>query len=147
MTGLNPSPGASSFGFVNGIRFTFGSTGSSLVEISENTIQGVSEGLFLFQPEGLDVIGLDNVIDNVAVGIVVLGDVALSLHSSDVTNARDDFGGDPLDPLEEGLTCNWWGSAAGPQNPGAGFAAAVYTPWATAPVAGTSNEICSGGTP
>ena len=71
-----------SFGFVNGIRFASGSSGNSIVELSENTIRGVREGLLLFQPGGLDVIGLDNVIDDVADGIIVLGVVACSRPSA-----------------------------------------------------------------
>ena len=142
--GLNPDRLSNSFGFVNGIRFTFGSPGNSIVEISENTIRGVREGLLLVQPAGLDVIGLDNVIDDVADGIIVLGVVDLSLHSSDVTNAGQDIGGD-LPPGS--LTCNWWDSPLGPQSLDPNVAAAVYTPWATAPVAGTSTTTCSGGPP
>jgi hypothetical protein len=35
-----------------------------------------------------------------------------------------------------GAVCNWWGAVSGPINP-VGVLVGVYTPWATAPIAGT----------
>ncbi len=35
--------------------------------------------------------------------------------------------------------CNWWGSVAGPTTPPGSVPAGMYTPWATAPIAGTTN--------
>jgi hypothetical protein len=35
--------------------------------------------------------------------------------------------------------CNWWGSTAGPVSPPPNIPAPMYSPWATAPIAGTAN--------
>jgi hypothetical protein len=43
------------------------------------------------------------------------------------------------------LPCNWWGSAAGPQNVPAGTPASLFTPWATAPIANAAQPACDGG--
>lgn len=43
------------------------------------------------------------------------------------------------------LPCNWWGSAAGPQNVPADVPASLFTPWATAPIANAGQPACDGG--
>ena len=40
------------------------------------------------------------------------------------------------------LTCNWWGDAAGPQNVDPSLPTAIFSPWATAPIAGTGGSGC-----
>jgi DNA-binding SARP family transcriptional activator len=42
------------------------------------------------------------------------------------------------------LTCNWWGSPAGPAGVSAAQGPSLYTPWATAPVA-AGGTTCTGG--
>jgi hypothetical protein len=42
------------------------------------------------------------------------------------------------------LACNWWGTAAGPQNVPAGTDSSIYTPWATGPIARGAGGVCDG---
>jgi len=44
------------------------------------------------------------------------------------------------------LQCNWWGSAAGPQNVPADVPSSLFTPWATTPIANAGQPACDGGT-
>lgn len=109
------------------------------VEVSGNLVDGAESGMGIGAVDEL--VGLDNTITNVSAGLNVLEGAVGSIRSSDVTNYNAAFNvfGTQID-----LTCNWWGTAAGPQNPNAPDPSR-YTPWATEPVAGTSTTTCAGG--
>jgi hypothetical protein len=53
-------------------------------------------------------------------------------HRNDATGLINSFSGDGS------YQCNWWGSAAGPTAPPPDMHPALYTPFAAAPIAGTS---------
>ena len=85
--------------------------------------------------------GSDNVIDVVYQGISgvpTLARPSITINRSDITRYVVPFTGRGLTDL----TCNWWGSAAGPLN--IPSVASVYTPWAVAPIANGAGGSCTG---
>jgi len=62
----------------------------------------------------------------------------VSLNRSDVTSYVIPIAGDGL----VDLTCNWWGTLAGPLNVPVGVPAAVFTPFATTPIANNAGVTC-----
>lgn len=88
--------------------------------------------------------GADNTIGLVRLGLGVWGSSRADFRSNDITDyvhAISEGGRD--EPSD--LTCNWWGGAAGPTAVDPWTDAALYTPWATALVAGTGAISCGGG--
>ena len=85
----------------------------------------------------------DNIIEQVLAGISSNQTSQFEMHSSDITGYVTPTEGNSLQT--GGLTCNWWGDINGPVDVDPGIASDVYTPWALAPVAGTSSTTCSGG--
>ncbi|MDH5805751.1 MAG: right-handed parallel beta-helix repeat-containing protein [Gemmatimonadota bacterium] len=88
--------------------------------------------------------GSGNSIDLVHDGILIWGSSQVDFRSNDFT--------DYVFPISEGnrdepsdLTCNWWGSVSGPAMVAPSVDPALYTPWATSPVAGTGSMSCIGG--
>jgi hypothetical protein len=45
------------------------------------------------------------------------------------------------------VTCNWWGTAAGPLAFAAGIPTSMYVPFATAPIANGAGGLCNGSNP
>ena len=89
--------------------------------------------------------GTDNVITGTLVGIAgvsVATTTSLSLNRSDVTSYVVPLAGDGL----VDLTCNWWGTDAGPQRVPVGVPTAVFTPFATVPIANNAGVTCGSGT-
>ena len=145
ITGVGSNPGAPTVEQ----RYPFTLAGIEVVdgaiaEVSNNAVTNVFIGLqFGFN---VTATGTDNVVDNVAFGVQSFESANLTFTSSDFTNY-----GVPLQ-LGQGapkdFTCNWWGSVLGPVDiQQSGIDPDVFTPWATAPVAGTSATECSGGPP
>ena len=88
--------------------------------------------------------GTDNVMTGVSVGIAAVSvsqTTSVSLNRSDVTSYVVPMVGDGL----ADLTCNWWGSAVGPQNVPVGIPASVFTPFATTPIANNAGVACGSG--
>jgi hypothetical protein len=106
--------------------------------LNRNTISNAVVGLD-FQSSVSS--GSDNVIDDVGTGVRVDGSGTVAINGSDLTNYSI-----ALEAAAGGadLTCNWWGTIAGPQGVDAGVAAAVYTPWAIAQVANGAGGACTG---
>lgn len=98
-----------------------------------NRISGASNGLGL---GWVTATGTDNVISDVG--------SPFNIHEATVNLHRNDFTGytNPVQfinaPGASSVACNWWGSASGPQNRPSWLDAAIYTPWATQPIANTS---------
>lgn len=86
--------------------------------------------------------GLNNQVDDVQIGIEIWDNSKVTVHSSDVTNYVTSLSVGNPDPSQTDLTCNWWGTAAGPSNVHAPDPS-VFTPWATESVAGKSVTTCS----
>ena len=112
-------------------------------EVTGNTIGGT---FVSFAAEGGT--GSASVDDNSASAswspVSAVNGAQMTAHSNDFTDYQVAI--DPNEPFASGaLTCNWWGDAAGPTGLDASIASDVYTPWATASVAGTSTTSCSGG--
>lgn len=87
--------------------------------------------------------GSDNEIALVRLGLGVWGSSRAYFGSNDIVDyvhALDEGGRD--EPSD--LTCNWWGSVVGP-SVAPWTDSALYTPWATSPVAGTGTTSCAGG--
>jgi hypothetical protein len=113
-------------------------------ELNANAISSANAGISA--DSAFAVTGLDNVITAVRVGILAEFAGVANIHSSDVT--------DYLVPIGPGatysigaLTCNYWGAATGPIGVDPIIGSSLYTPFATASVAGTSTTVCSGGVP
>lgn len=113
--------------------------------VTHNTVTNAVKGL---DARDALITGTDNVINAVSTGIFgadLFGEdlTSVTINNSDITNYVVPLDGDGL----TNLTCNWWGSAAGPQNVPGGVPTSVYTPWAVAPIANGAGGSCTGGIP
>lgn len=62
---------------------------------------------------------------------------------NNVVGTSGSFGADdPHAPGTLDVTCNWWGSTAGPVRPAWRGSASAYTPWAMEPIAGKPGVSC-----
>ena len=119
--------------------------GGSIVMLGDAT---VSRNIIINADTGLSahdavITGTDNVITGTLVGIAgvsVTTTTSVSLNRSDVTSYVLPMTGDGL----VDLTCNWWGTDAGPLNVPVGVPAGVFTPFATAPIANNAGVTCGG---
>lgn len=130
--GGDPSD-TTSYGYTAGISILSGANQT----VNGNTISGAVRGL-----EGSAV--LQSARDNVITGVFTAFSGTFGtnpLLNNDVSNYVTPF---TLTFGAGGLTCNWWGNAAGPQNIPVGANAAIYTPWATAPIARGAGGLCDG---
>ncbi|MGD8496390.1 MAG: hypothetical protein PVF05_09395 [Gemmatimonadales bacterium] len=126
--------------FGEGILFHFLEAGG---EVTGNTISGT---FVTFSAEGGTASASvdDNTASQSWAPVSVVNGAQMTAHSNDFTDYQAAI--DANEPFGTGdLTCNWWGASTGPTGLFPSIAADVYTPWATAPVAGTSTTICSGG--
>ncbi len=108
-----------------------------------NTLTNVHIGICGFNG-GVVADAQDNLVDNAEFGVGVYGGSQVTANFNDFTNMVN--AGIDLpdsDPALSDLTCNWWGSATGPLNPGT-LPTTLFTPWALAPVANTGASGCSG---
>ncbi|HUF49621.1 MAG TPA: right-handed parallel beta-helix repeat-containing protein [Longimicrobiales bacterium] len=116
----------------------------AVVTAQRNTITNAQRGLQTWD-NGTFVNSRDNVIDLVWWGMTIFNQSRVEARINDVTRAVEEIAVFDSDVSLSDLTCNWWASAGGPSNVSPGIAPALYTPWATAPVAGTSATSCTGG--
>lgn len=119
------------------------------MEAHRNTIVNANMGISVLSG-GVLTDGKDNKIQHVRAAVAGydlwgLGQSFVSLQSNDFTGYATSILNDSFDPNSD-LTCNWWGTAAGPQNmQGAQSSGPISTPWATGSVAGSSVTSCTGG--
>jgi len=109
--------------------------------LSRNTIVNADTGI---SAGDAVITGTDNVVTGTLIGIAgvsVLATTSVTLNRSDVTSYVVPMGGAGLFDL----TCNWWGNAAGPQNVPEDVPAAVFTPFATVPIANNPGVTCGSG--
>lgn len=109
--------------------------------LSRNTIVNADTGI---SAGDAVITGTDNVVTGTLIGIAgvsVLATTSVTLNRSDVTSYVVPMGGAGLFDL----TCNWWGNAAGPANVPADVLAAVFTPFATVPIANNAGVTCGSG--
>lgn len=141
-TGDRSDPGIYSF-TGTGIRVDDAAgAGIGAGSISDNSVASAFIGIAA--DGAATVTGLNNVIDGTNTAVQSTNGASLSVQSTDIT--------DYIVPIDPGsgfgtgdLTCNWWGVSTEPVGVDPGISADVYTPWATASVAGTSTTTCSGG--
>lgn len=118
------------------------------MEAHRNTIVNANMGISVLS--GGVLTGQDNRIRNVRTAVAAydlsgLGQSLATLRSNDFTGYAASILNDTFDPGSD-LTCNWWGTAAGPQNfEGGQSSVSISTPWATESVAGSSVASCTGG--
>ena len=134
MTGVVPSD-----------RSTFRITGAGIAldnataTVYRNTIVGGNGGVIAFNG-GRITAGEDNIIDQSFVGVLILDDAGINLNFNDITNSVfsifDEF-------IRSDLDCNWWGDIAGPGSTANTVDSGTFTPFATAPIAGTDHSGCS----
>lgn len=100
--------------------------------VSGNRVSGAHNGLGL---GNATIAGADNIITSVG-SVLNIFRSTVTLHRSDFTDyARAlQF---VHEPGTSSLACNWWGSPDGPQNVDPSIDPALYTPWATQPIANT----------
>ena len=122
---------------------------STTVTVSGNTISNAAAGIRA-SGGGVTITGANNVISNVLAGLRLDNTSpaasSLTIASSDFTSyfTPITFTG-PSVPLSTLVaTCNWWGSAAGPQNITPGTLISMLSPFATAPVANGAGGQCNG---
>ncbi|HJQ18967.1 MAG TPA: hypothetical protein VJ867_01375, partial [Gemmatimonadaceae bacterium] len=112
---------------------TTGADGVATANITNNVVKGAFNGL------GFNHTSSGTVTDN------VVSDVGspINFYYSTVAAHRNDFSGyiTPFQFVSESsgssATCNWWGSAYGPDAPPF-IDALLYTPWSAQPIAGTT---------
>ncbi len=105
--------------------------------LNRNTFTHVRAGVVVHSAG--TVTGSDNVFTDPFIGMSIHDSGTAQFNYNDFVNpvhAIEDFNG------TSNLRCNWWGSAAGPQGILQPIPAAVWTPFATAPIAGTGNGGC-----
>lgn len=119
------------------------------MEAYGNTVENANRGISVLSG-GILTAGQDNIIRNVHTAVASfdlsgLGQSLANLQNNDFTGYITSILNDTFDPGSD-LTCNWWGTATGPQNFGGGQSSvSITTPWATEPVAGSSVTSCTGG--
>lgn len=135
-TGGNPADPAN-YGYAGGaLRLTGTADGSETV--SGNTLSGAAYGI-QGAVGGTLLSAQDNIISTVLTGFS--NTVAAPFINNDVTTY--------VNPFELGvpagtLICNWWGDPNGPANVPGGADPAVFTPWATGPIAQGGGGLCNG---
>lgn len=118
------------------------------MEAHRNTIVNANMGISVLNGGVLSA-GQDNIIQEVRTAVAAydfigLGESLANLQNNDFTDYFTSILNDTFDP-DSDLTCNWWGTTAGPQNmQGAQSSTSITTPWATEPVAGSSVTSCTG---
>ena len=125
---------------------------SSTVSVTQNTVTNAVAGLRVVGG-GSAVTGSNNVFSNVHSALRL--DNTSASPSSLVMNLSDfttyfrpiSFLGAGISPNTINGTCNWWGSAAGPQNLMPGTPSTIYSPWATGPIANGAGGLCAGTIP
>lgn len=111
------------------------------MEAYGNTIENANMGISVLSG-GILVHGSDNDIKHVRTAIAAydlagLGDSFARLRSNDFSGYTVSVLNDAFSPGSD-MSCNWWGTAVGPQNAEGGRSSvSLYTPWASSPVAGT----------
>ena len=105
--------------------------------VSGNHVSGAHNGLAF---SSATVSGADNVVTSVG-SVLHIFLSTVSLHRSDFT----DYARAIQFVFEYGsssIACNWWGNATGPQNVDPWIDPALYTPWATEPIASRPSVTC-----
>lgn len=100
------------------------------VDVSGNTIRNALRGITAFA--GASVVGKDNVVSVAFFGLTSYTGSQNAVTRSDITSYFAATDGDGVFTIP----CNWWGSAAGPHDPGTA-ALSSFVPWATRPIAHT----------
>jgi Right handed beta helix region len=112
--------------------------GMASAELVRNVIVGAYNGLGL---EGASGTATDNTIHDVA-SLINLYNANMAVHRNDFYNFTNAFDHVPALSPGSSATCNWWGSTSGPQGIDGSVSPALYTPWATQPIAMVPGVIC-----
>jgi hypothetical protein len=117
---------------------------ADITDFSGNTIGGARFGIIAVNGSVIHT-GRDNVVSNSHTAIATFGAIGPGmgravLSYSDFIQYVTAFQGQASDLSV--LQCNYWGTSTGPNPAPAGVPASVYTPWATAPIAGTGATGC-----
>ena len=107
--------------------------------VYRNTIVGAVTGVSAFN-DGVITAGEDNIIDQSHWGVKTLEDTSIKLNFNDITNS---FVPILAEFITSDLDCNWWAIPAGPASTADVVDPSIFTPWATAPIAGTDHSGCS----
>jgi hypothetical protein len=159
---VGPASDTASYRFrAGGIVIGSTSTGSlfdaSLVanqtaNISMNTITNAASGIRAMGG-GVTITGTNNTISNthsvVRMDNATTTPSSLSVTTSDFTSfvSAIRFAWLLSAPGTINATCNWWGTAAGPQAFAVGIPSSMYVPFATAPIANGAGGLCNGSNP
>jgi len=142
LLGLSPFTGTSPETAVNALTAT----------VSSNIITNAASGIRI-EGGGISVTGTNNTIST-AHSVVRL-DNSSGTPSSLVTHGNDfssfvsaiRFSWPAPSPSTIDVTCNWWGTAAGPLAFAAGIPTSMYVPFATGPVVNNAGGQCNGSNP
>jgi hypothetical protein len=144
---------ASSWGLWAAIR-NYGGVAGVVDDIERNQINTAFIGFDIRTPWGIAsaINAVDNTVTNTLVVMNYQGSGSIAAHRNDFTNYTypivANAGFVPLNPavpsnaVPGSLTCNWWGSAAGPVGVLAGVPLTSYTPYSTVPIAGVPSVTC-----
>jgi hypothetical protein len=111
--------------------------GTSAIRFYSNSVSGAHTGISIYN--GTSVLGNDNLVANVSIGITMFQPGNVQINRSDFTSYTSAYGGAVN---TTSLRCNWWGSVEGPSGIIGVPDVERHTPWALEPIGQRPSVAC-----